>query len=90
MDSYARFHPLFIHPCMAAHRARRFVPTPRAPHTQALTSGPRSCSSVGTGQRNGGAVALKRSAPHIPYARHSISSRVVVMITLGPVTSTEQ
>jgi hypothetical protein len=44
---------------VAAHRAQCFMPTPRAPHTQALTSGPRSRSSIGTGRQNGGAVVLK-------------------------------
>jgi hypothetical protein len=45
----------------ATHRARRFMPTPCCPHTQALTSEPRPRSSVGTGQRNGAVAALKRN-----------------------------
>jgi hypothetical protein len=34
----------------ATHQARRSMPTPRAPHSQALTSGLRSYSSVSTGR----------------------------------------
>jgi hypothetical protein len=42
--------PIYAPLQAAAHRALRFMPTLRAPHTQALTSGPRSRSSVGTGR----------------------------------------
>jgi hypothetical protein len=52
MDPYTQFHPCLSSPVSAAHRARRFMPTPRAPHTQALTSRPESRSSVDTGLRN--------------------------------------
>jgi hypothetical protein len=61
MDSYALPPPIYPPLQVASHRARRFVPTLRAPHTQALTSRPRSRSSVGTGWGSGGAAALKQN-----------------------------
>jgi hypothetical protein len=70
-----------------AHRARRFMPTSRAHHTQALTRGPRSCPSVGAGQQNGGASAQQRNVPHIPYARRPVGLRIMVMIASAPGTS---
>jgi hypothetical protein len=82
MDPYSRFHPPIYPPLQAAaHRVRRFVPTPRAPHTMALTSGPRSHSSIGTGRQNGGAAALNE----IPTHPGCTVSHLFVMMASGPV-----
>jgi hypothetical protein len=74
----------------AAHRAWRLVPTPRAQFTQALTKGPRSLPSVSTGQQSGDLAARKRNVPHIPYVRHPVGLRIVVMIASATATSAAQ
>jgi hypothetical protein len=65
-----------------AHTARSLYP--------GADKGARTYPSVSTGRRNGGPVALKQNIPHIPYAWHLVSSRIMVMIASGPVTSTTQ
>jgi hypothetical protein len=54
-DSTPIYPPLQV----AAHRAQRLVPTPRAKFTQALTKGPRSYPSINTGRRSGDPGAQK-------------------------------
>jgi hypothetical protein len=78
--------PYLIYPPLqaAAHGARRFVPTPCAGHTQALTRGPRSRPSVSAGLRSGGTAARKWNVPHNPYARRPAGSGIVITTTSTP------
>jgi hypothetical protein len=89
MDSYALPPPIYPPLQVASHRARRFVPTLRAPHTQALTSRPRSRSSFGTGWGRWCSGAETES-PRIPDAWHPDGSGNVVMIASGPTIPSEQ
>jgi hypothetical protein len=63
MDSYAGFHPLFTPLPAAAHWARCFMPAPRVGHTQALTRGPRSRTSVSAGLRSDGTTTQNTEHP---------------------------
>jgi hypothetical protein len=94
MDPYAGFHPLFILPLPAAAQwVRRFVIALCAGHTQMLTRGPRSRTSVSAGLRSNSPrkmVARNWITPYIPYVWRSVSSGIADTIASNPMTSATQ